>query len=893
MAWSSTRRWARGLCAVALPAVLVVSCGIAFLQWQGVTSAEYRRAQQANERANQPDASEESGDTKDDSTLKRFGGTARPRRIGSTTFRVTSTGEGAWRVTATHRIVLLPGDPLRPVLRADTNGAQAWIPFEAVVSAGYDACSTQALFETWSGEPLRQDGPKATAYVTADWEAMVDLGECGLEGDSSEPLYMRLTPAPGVFGKKAYYDEWTVTVAADEQAVTGVDGGTVLHMSGHRVELVLSPKTEASVTLTVPQPSLFGDDARSDIADMVWVLQLRPSALREAVFALGAVAAVGCLAVAFVRRWAPDETRHRWIAAAVTGTGLTCVLLLWAAAESGEFDDEWWAAFGREAPLMIWWQMLLPLCVAAFATRVGRGRPPQVRDLLPLLVPSALLCVPAAVLARSSGSPVPVLIVVAAGVLAGATALILRRGPLGPTGRRWAVTAVSAVWLAVLSAGPGTGMHDVSGYADVSFTDDWDAARRITALVLAWGWPGALWAVLAARGWTWWRAGLSAAVLWWFLEKESVLWLDTTYVYGLPLDFFQTATIATTLLLLWSSGREEGNWPEHVRIAVVALGTAALLTEVTLSGIESFASTSYASGPYLAVTIAALGFLWLFPPRDEPRARRLHRTTISTHTRRMYTLLKDQSLAAGRRDFLTASRTELSDGTLTPKQWSERWRELGGPAPGGPTSRRPTALRILALGTSGGRTAWRNGMAAAVLLAVLSLPWFVYTLPSRLTTIGYDVSDVVEVWSTALRWPLYGFVYGYAYSWLRGATPIGKASCLLAVVLPAELAELLYQFRDAGDFGIRLMLTSGDTVAVLLLLGLYWEVRLVRAGGLRWGQIRNFRSLSAAAVPVTTVLVAATTALATAMVGAWITPDSGPSPSPSSSVSGTPDPGGP
>ncbi|MEU1259605.1 hypothetical protein ABZ445_40635 [Streptomyces chartreusis] len=161
-------------------------------------------------------------------------------------------------------------------------------------------------------------------------------------------------------------------------------------------------------------------------------------------------------------------------------------------------------------------------------------------------------------------------------------------------------------------------------------------------------------------------------------------------------------------------------------------------------------------------------------------------------------------------------------------------------------------------------------MAAASLLAVLSLPWFILALPAYFEGLQAleDLPGVVDALSYAARWPLYGFIYGYAYSWLRGRTPLAKAMCLLVVVLPVELVQLLERDVGLGEFGARLLLSTGNCLAAFLILGLFWEARLVRSAGLRWGQIRNFRTLSALAVPVTTVAVAT----AAAIIGVWISP---------------------
>ncbi len=53
-------------------------------------------------------------------------------------------------------------------------------------------------------------------------------------------------------------------------------------------------------------------------------------------------------------------------------------------------------------------------------------------------------------------------------------------------------------------------------------------------------------------------------------------------------------------------------------------------------------------------------------------------------------------------------------------------------------------------------------------------------------------------------------------------------------------------------------------------LGLFWEWRTSRTALLRWSQLRDFRSVGALVTPVTTVLVAAATAIATGLGGAAV-----------------------
>ena len=177
-------------------------------------------------------------------------------------------------------------------------------------------------------------------------------------------------------------------------------------------------------------------------------------------------------------------------------------------------------------------------------------------------------------------------------------------------------------------------------------------------------------------------------------------------------------------------------------------------------------------------------------------------------------------------------------------------------------------------------------MAAVVVVVVVALPISAYRAVPLLATDRPLL--LLNGWTWVLRWIAYGAIYGYAYPWLRGGTPVSKAMCLFVTILPVEILPLLYQGAQPGTFGIALLQVGSNSLAACLVLGLYWEARLVRAAGLRWGQIRNFRSLSALALPTTTVLVAVLTAVATTVAGTLIAPVQEPTPLPQSSSSPSP-----
>ncbi|MGW0871312.1 hypothetical protein ACWD3Z_12575 [Streptomyces sp. NPDC002740] len=831
---------------------------------------------------------------------ERYRGKGRAPRTGASKFTLALSS--GWSAQARHRLTLTGDDPFTAALRSGESMAE-WMPFTARLSDNEDCHFGKVDSVTgFERSQVAQKSPEAKVSVTSEASGEQLAPKCLKDMDLDGSMTLVLKPKSARLGAAGIYDRWTVSVRADAGKIQAVafesaKQGQVLRQSVDRVDIVLPAK--GRVAVTVGDFDAVGD-SRSDFVILSDSLQSNSSLVRDVIFLLVAVAVLlFCLVLPFVRAWAPPPTLRRWQSAATVATVGTAVLLLNALNAFGlGIEPENPAAWAGTA-FVAWWWVTVPLLLVALAARLSNGRPPEARWMLLAAVPGLALLAPVAALSLTDRSLWPWLQPAAVTLFACAAAAVLRGGLLGVPGRRWAVTVAVAGWAGLLAVGPGAGLpDDILGAA---VEGHWQTANTVATYALEWFWPAGVLAALVALGVRSRSAAGAAVLLWWLLsvgEGGSVhFWADytgtarwnvlgvgyTTAVNG-TLVVVEAAVVCVAAALLWRFRHDAGSWPPHARTALIALGVTAAVAVPAASGFSRVGGI-YVPGDslLLALAFAAAGFGWLIPVAARPRAERLHATTPGAHLRRVHALLKEQALAAGRRMFLTASHTALAEGALKPRDFNTRLRALGAGAP-----LRPLALRALALGSSGGRTAWRNGVAAAVFVGALSLPWIAYTLPPRISTITvYDPPEVAGEWLTALRWPLYGFVYGYLYSWLRGSTPLGRAMCLLAVVLPAELAALLYQFEPAAEFGASLLLTTGDCLAVFLALGLYWEARQVRAAGLRWGQIRNFRTLSALAVPVTTVLVAVTTALATALVGVWATApqDSGPEPPQTSATS--------
>ncbi|MER6958196.1 hypothetical protein [Streptomyces sp. NPDC000618] len=888
------------------------------LQWVDAVERRY-----ADVIRGQSDAEQNQGDTDSEETWpdteKKYRVAGHPQRTGKTVVKIAPSSRDSddkWRATVDHTLRLQPGDPFLSDLRSDAAFVSDWLPFsDLAVKTAYFDCQPIPFFLDDATKPITQDGPKAAAEVLAtsdmEWREIDSL--CDGEYYPPPDAVITLAVLKDWTGEKGLYDRWTLSVESKSRNIIALRGGTALRQSATGAEVALPAKGKVTVLLGKPDRPKMQD--RSDLENLATGLQSSSAGAREAAFLLMAVTTVTCCwAVPFVNRWAPRSTRRRWTGATVAGGTVTGVVLVLALAGSDGWPPEGgWGYPGRGVPLAVWWGVLLPYLLAVFAVRVITGGPPGLLLLLPALTVSfgMLLQFDNPVV----GDGRTAVMVAASGVLVALVAYALRRGLAGLTGRRWAYTAAVGVWLAAMAAGPGTGSslawYGWWGGMDVAgswFASSWFASSNMTAgFVLTCYWLIALALPLAAITPRRLRLLLLALMVllglatWpdfsfgWVPSGDSSWWalgIPPGRAANEPLVVMQTGVLGIALLLAWRYGRTQGDWPPYVRTVIQALGITAVTTQLTLSGFSAFGATTQRSGNYLAVAIAAAGFAWLLPLTAEARALRRHTTSPHAHNRIIHALLKDQTLAAGRREFLTSSRAALADGELTRRQWSVRWQRLGALGARGMAPQHSVELRKAALSTSGGRSAWHNGLAAASLLAILDLPWLVYTLLPELIRADWDPDDILEVGNSALCWPLYGFIYGYAYSWLRGGTPISKAMCLLAVVLPVEYAQLLFQDLTPKRFGLSLLLTTGNCLAVFLVLGLYWEARVVRVAGLRWGQIRNFRSLSALAVPATTVIVAVATALTTAAVGIWVSPGGPASDVPKEpSPSATPTPG--
>ncbi|NGN69036.1 hypothetical protein G5C51_34750, partial [Streptomyces sp. A7024] len=900
--------WLRVAAAVAVVAALVVYALACRAWWVGELDAAFQQAQAAEEEEDD----DSTGETEEASPeelagkeVERYG--TGPKREVTTVLKVSRDG-GTTRIRATHTFRLPAGDPLLKAVR--TKKIDVLAVAMPPLGLADKRCLDTSIDSIDRSVRVVQRAPDAAATVSG----AIDPREfdCGPQMN----WQLRTESPRGWIGAKGLYDRWTVELDVPGFTIDQVVGVTPRAQSAHRVEFMLPGTGKARVAFasTGDTASPAADDNYSE-----FTRYLKMDFFREIAAVLGVLvlllAAERCLQPALRER----TDAARWPKAAMVVAAVTAAAVLpgLGPLEPTLFtvDTE---VIGRSAEATwgnvhtVWLLVLLPLLALAAGIRFATGRSPKPRQLAPLLVPAVLLFTGPAALAVASDRPGVLWLILLSLPPAVLVGVLLRSGLIGDIGRRWAVTAAAAAWLGYAGTAVATGLP----IADHTqwYTSAWELANTGLAAFVIWAWIPALW-LLVGRQLTgprltlllipllvWYALGGASAfglVAYLVRSRSGELVSDAGEVpalhpltsAGLIATEVQLAALAGILLYLRRHGRRPGEWPAEAQPLAVGLGFLAALGHVMVA----WPVRGFSSPGYLAVLCAVFGFGLLLPADREAAARRLHRLPETAHNRVMHALLRDLTLETSRHEFHTTSRGELADGSLTPAAWTGRWRQLGALGRRGRAPSRSRRLYRVALGTSAGRPAWENGVVAAALLTALSLPWQAYTLPRWSGEQYFWDGAAIGMW--ALRWPLYGLLYGYFYPWLRGHSPLGKAMRLLAVVLPVELLPTLdYPVHTDADLAAQLLSTTGNALAIFLVLGLYWEARLVRVAGLRWGQIRNFRTMSALAVPTTTIIVAAITAFVTAFAGTWATdfvqPDNENRP-PATSPSESPTPGRP
>ncbi|REE95074.1 hypothetical protein [Thermomonospora umbrina] len=392
---------------------------------------------------------------------------------------------------------------------------------------------------------------------------------------------------------------------------------------------------------------------------------------------------------------------------------------------------------------------------------------------------------------------------------------------------------------------------------------------------------------LARPVWPWlWRAGavvvvVSLAVPVGMLAEPAITMNAPTPQYlvtvgEMAVSVLDVAMLGVLVIMLARRGDRAATLAEPLaRGAVIAVAVI-----VAAPGYQT------AFGPAVATVLLVLVLLWALPPSRAQRAVDLAEVSGRTHER----LLRREIWHRFRQRLAHAVYRAGPDGVVSGDRELSDLRTVWAQVNDAGTRWRGIALTERALGSSAGFRPRDNALAGAVAAGALTAPMALYEVWISYVGTDYDHSAsltalVARYGLNAARWLVYGAVFGYFYTRLRGMRPISKACGLVAAIAIPELlaiATVPYSTQQAILFatGIR----AGQLLVLAIGLGLYWEWRLAQAAGVPWGRIRDFRTPTALAAPITAVAVALTTAVATPLAGAAVATLLQPSPAPPSST---------
>ncbi|WP_143466677.1 hypothetical protein [Lentzea kentuckyensis] len=359
------------------------------------------------------------------------------------------------------------------------------------------------------------------------------------------------------------------------------------------------------------------------------------------------------------------------------------------------------------------------------------------------------------------------------------------------------------------------------------------------------------------------RSMLEASKLVLFAYLARRLWLARDRPGELDNTILKAAAIGCVLVV----ARDSDTWYRYAGLAVAAYLTVALMVLI----------------------------------QNDRNSVRLASVTPSAHAR----LLRLDARRRSMLDYATThhrtARAKVAAHEVTPEDAMATQRTLdSGAGLFRPRDSAGVMLLRAAQGSAGGNPPGRNALFGALAGALISLPFAVYEALPLIRSILGEVEQV-RVGAPLLmaiegaqhfRWTVYAALFGYFYPAIRCATPTTKAMALLAVVLPAELIAIDFT-TPMSTFLPAAAIKTGFALFFCLSLGLTWEWWLARAASVRWGRIRDFTRLKSFLVPVSTIVIAGVTALATGFASVAVQellqpPPAKPVQQPTSSVSTSP-----
>ncbi len=305
---------------------------------------------------------------------------------------------------------------------------------------------------------------------------------------------------------------------------------------------------------------------------------------------------------------------------------------------------------------------------------------------------------------------------------------------------------------------------------------------------------------------------------------------------------------------------------DNALIKAAALGIMLIVSSVQVELISTYSAILSAASCYI-------GFSWLI--RLDDNARRLSNVNRRIHARllRLSSQRTKISTLAALHFRTQASRSDSDDIDIS-KMMQQQHRLDSAAGMFRAVRSRYVGLTQAAQGSSGGYSPAENACFGLSVAFAVSMPFMVFELLPFISSLRQDLDrySPIEIVVTMLhyvRWIAMGGIFGYFYPAIRGRVPVRKAMALLLAVAPIELFGVDFA-EPAAVFLPAIAIKTGFLLFFTLSLGLAWEWRLARAASVHWGRVRDFSRLKSFLVPVSTVIIAGVTALATSVASAAV-----------------------
>ncbi|MEW9872708.1 hypothetical protein [Arthrobacter sp. HS15c] len=318
--------------------------------------------------------------------------------------------------------------------------------------------------------------------------------------------------------------------------------------------------------------------------------------------------------------------------------------------------------------------------------------------------------------------------------------------------------------------------------------------------------------------------------------------------------FIRVGLIAGALVLLgWiaRSGKEVRVWrPLAVgTIALLLLRPESVVAGVPVSfGVGLALTLSVLVRPRGSIVISSLqsekdGVRRLL---DELRAIRLKRELGLALRKR----IRSGDLSSGDRDKIVETVTSALDAPASPPDGQRRHELLG-------QAGMPQAMQRALLATA------VSGVAGVV----FSLPLLAGTI-SGLDVRNSNTFEAILTSILSVRFPFYGFVFGYFLPYFRGHSGLAKAVRFFIVLGASESLAILLPYNPADDLRGAVTVLLVQLAALCAVLGVGADLMAIHTANEGVDSLADLYNMSRLALWSSGILASAATALVTAMLGA-------------------------